>query len=137
MANRRWATDVWQAAGLETRLLPALVPSSQVVGYITADAARETGLTAGTPVVMGGGDAACATAGSGVARGEAYNYLGGTSWIGLRAEAPLPDDRLGSYANLDETITAYGTVQAAGSSLEWFAAALSDPLSQEWERGRG
>lgn len=120
--NRVWATDVWEAAGLPTRLLPTVIPSTQIIGKVTADAARHTGLTAGTPVVTGGGDGACATAGSGVAPNEAYLYLGGTAWIGLNAAAPLPDSRLSAYCNLDdERLTVIGTAQSAGSSLEWCA----------------
>jgi len=126
VARRVWASDLWQAAGLDPRLLPAIVPSAQIVGKVTKEAASATGLTAGTPVVMGGGDGACATAGSGVAPGEAYNYLGGTSWIGLSADAPLYDPRLSNYCGLDQRVTVFGTVQAAGSSLEWFAGAIGE-----------
>ncbi|MDQ2800315.1 MAG: FGGY-family carbohydrate kinase, partial [Armatimonadota bacterium] len=126
VARRVWASDLWQAAGLNPRLLPVVVPSAQIVGQVTLEAASATGLTAGTPVVMGGGDGACATAGSGVAPGEAYNYLGGTSWIGLNADAPLYDPRLSNYCSLDQRVTVFGTVQAAGSSLEWFAGTLGE-----------
>lgn len=126
VARRVWASDLWQAAGLDPRLLPAIVPSAQIVGKVTPEAASATGLTAGTPVVMGGGDGACATAGSGVAPGEAYNSLGGTSWIGLNADAPLYDPRLSNYCGLDQRVTVFGTVQAAGSSLEWFAGAIGE-----------
>lgn len=127
VARRVWASALWREAGLDPRLLPAIVPSSQVVGKVTKEAAGATGLTTGTPVVMGGGDGACATMGSGVGPGEAYNYLGGTSWIGLNADAPLYDPRLSNYCGLDERVTVFGTVQAAGSSLEWFAEVIGNP----------
>lgn len=124
VSARHWATDLWQAAGLSASLLPAVVPSTDIIGRVTADAAAWTGLPQGVPVVMGGGDGACATAGSGVARGNAYCVLGGTSWVGLRTDTPLDDSRLSSYCSLDDTITAFGTVQSAGSSVEWLASLL-------------
>jgi xylulokinase len=124
VAGRVWATDLVEAAGLDAGLLPRVARSMEIIGYMTAGAAAATGLTQGTPVVAGGGDGACATAGSGAGPGEAYLYLGGTSWIGLNAGAPIADDRLSHYCSLDYRITAFGTVQSAGSSLEWFAAAL-------------
>ena len=126
VASRRWADDVWTGAGLEARLLPHVVPSSQIIGGVTPEAARATGLLSGTPIVMGGGDAACATAGAGVALGEGYNYLGGTSWIGLSAAAPLDDERLSNYCNLDASVTVYGTTQAAGSSVEWLGGLFGE-----------
>ena len=130
VVERRWAGDLWDGAGLDPRLLPQVLPSTQVVGEVTNAAARATRLRAGTPVVMGGGDAACATAGAGVGPGEAYNYLGGTSWIGLNADRPLPDERLSNFCNLDSRVTVYGTVQSAGSSLAWFAGLIGqDPAA--------
>ena len=49
-------------------------PSNTVIGKVTPEAAAETGLLAGTPVVIGGGDGACATVGAGSVRpGDAYN----------------------------------------------------------------
>ena len=60
---------------------------------MTAEAARETGLLEGTPVIIGGGDGSCACVGAGVVRpGRAYNVLGSSSWISLAAEKPLVDD---------------------------------------------
>lgn len=122
--HRVWAIDLWDAAGIPRQLLPEVVPSTRVIGQVTPDAASATGLKSGLPVVMGAGDGACATAGSGVATGEAYAYLGGTSWIGLLLDRPLEDDRLSAYCALDERVTAFGTVQAAGSSVDWIGQIL-------------
>jgi xylulokinase len=51
-----WSTPLIEAAGLPRSLFPDVVASTAVVGHVTAEAARATGLRAGTPVVMGGGD---------------------------------------------------------------------------------
>lgn len=128
--RRQWVTDLWETAGVPVRLLPEVVPSTRVVGNITAHASGQTGIKAGVPVVMGGGDGACASAGSGVPTGQQYNYLGGTSWIGLVLDAPLVDDRLSAYCALDERVTAFGTVQAAGSSVEWIGRVLGIPSAE-------
>ncbi len=52
--------------GLSTDLVPELYECDAVVGGVTAEAAGQTGLTAGIPVVAGGLDAACGTLGAGV-----------------------------------------------------------------------
>jgi xylulokinase len=120
----RWSEELVEAGRFDARLLPDIVPSTTVVGRVTAEAAAKTGLRAGTPVVLGGGDGAGATVGAGaLSPGEAYHYLGGTSWIATVAPEYTPDPQArvstlcslvpGQYVN-------YGTVQSAGSSIEWF-----------------
>ena len=61
--RRAWAVDMIEAVGLDLHKLPPAHPSHTVIGQVTAQAAAETGLLAGTPVVIGGGDGACATVG--------------------------------------------------------------------------
>src|SRR5579884_4176702 len=74
-----WAEDLIAAGRFPARLLPEVHSSATVIGTVTAEAAQATGLPEGLPVVLGGGDGACATAGAGaVAPGDAYHYLGGT-----------------------------------------------------------
>ena len=122
VATRRWVPSLWDAAGIRSDLLPRIALSTEVVGRVTAAASSALDLMDGIPVVAGGGDGACASAGSGAASGTAYNYLGGTSWIGLIRDAALFDDRLSNYCCLDERVTIFGTVQAAGSSVEWVSS---------------
>ena len=44
----------------------------------------------GTPVVIGGGDGPCAACGAGVVgEGEAYLYLGSSSWIAFASSQPF------------------------------------------------
>ncbi len=80
-------------------------------------------MPAGTPVVIGGGDGACAAAGAGVvAEGSAYNYVGSSSWIALATKAPIydPDFKTFTFAHLvPEMFMPVGTMQAAGASYQW------------------
>ena len=66
---------------LEVRrdLFPPVVESSTVVGEITAAAAEETGLAAGTPVCAGAGDMACMAVGGGVIKPGVANVGIGTA----------------------------------------------------------
>ncbi len=71
-----------ELAGLERTTLPDLVPTGSVLGGLTAAAAEELGLLAGTPVVAGTGDLHSAAVGSGaVADFSAHLYIGTSSWI--------------------------------------------------------
>ena len=51
-----WAPEIIAAAGLRQELFPEIVSGREVAGYVTRQAAAETGLAEGTPVVPGGMD---------------------------------------------------------------------------------
>jgi xylulokinase len=128
LQERRWSDEILDSLDLAPELLPSAVPSSTVVGYVTQAAAEETGLRAGTPVVIGGGDGACATAGAGVVqRGDAYCYIGSSSWIAFVSRDPLYDplQRTFTFAHLDPAyLFPTGTMQCAGGSFDWLERLL-------------
>ncbi|MYK41099.1 MAG: xylulokinase, partial [Gemmatimonadetes bacterium] len=57
--ERRWSGEILEALEVDTGLFPDLADSPEVVGAITQEAAEQTGLVEGTPVVAGGGDMPC------------------------------------------------------------------------------
>lgn len=124
MGRRRWSEELIDAAGVPARLLPEVVPSVSVVGHVTYAAAEATSIPAGTPVVIGAGDGACATLGAGATNpGVVYNYVGGTSWIGAvqDAYAPDPSGRLSVLCGAPTgQYVLYGTVQTASAAVDWF-----------------
>ncbi len=80
LASRDWDEAVVAEAGLDRALLPPVVEPGTVIGRVTAAAAAETGLVAGTPVVAGGGDVQLGTVGLGVTGSGETAILGGTFW---------------------------------------------------------
>jgi xylulokinase len=128
LGTRDWAADLIEAVGLDRGKLPTAHPSSTVIGQVTSTASTETGLLAGTPVVIGGGDGACATVGAGSVRpGDAYNYIGSSSWIAVTADRPLNDPKMRTFtfAHLDpELYFPTGTMQSAGGSFDWLERLL-------------
>jgi xylulokinase len=128
LEQRTWATDLVEGVGLDADKLPPALPSSTVIGSVTPEAAAGTGLLAGTPVVIGGGDGACATVGAGsVQPGDAYNYVGSSSWIAVTTRQPLydPQMRTFTFAHLDPALYfPTGTMQCAGGSFDWLERLL-------------
>ena len=61
----QWSEKIVNASGIDGNKLPEIVPSTTVAGEVTPWAAGQTGLKAGTPVVMGGGDGLCSNVGAG------------------------------------------------------------------------
>jgi xylulokinase len=69
-------------AGLDREKFPDLVPPASVIGTLTAEAAAQLGLEQSTRVVTATCDLQAATIGAGcIGDGEAYFYIGTTSWM--------------------------------------------------------
>lgn len=133
LTQRAWSTDLIDALGLDAATLPEVHASTDVIGEVTREASEATGLRPGTPVVIGGGDGACATAGAGViAPGDAYCNLGSSAWISFASDTPLfdPQQRTFTFHHLHPRLfTPMGTMQAAGGARDWLAqisGAVSD-----------
>jgi xylulokinase len=60
MRRRDWSQELLGLAGLPPELMPPAFPSGQVVGIVSGEAARQTGLPQGLPVAAGGHDHICA-----------------------------------------------------------------------------
>ena len=125
-----WSDELLDAAGLRRDLFPEIVPSTTVIGTVTTAAALETGLLAGTPVVIGGGDGPTAALGAGIvsAADGAYAYLGSSSWVSVSADQPLHDPAMRSMTFNHVVPGAYvptATMQAGGASLSWIADVLA------------
>ena len=119
----RWSNEMLAAAGIGEEKLPELLPSTAKAGKVTREAAAACGLKEGTPVVTGGGDGPCATAGAGIfAPGQSYCCLGTSAWIASLLKKPHLDTRLRTFnlVFLDgRQVMALGATQAAGLALAW------------------
>ena len=118
------------AAEIDRAKLPELSPSTCMGGRITQEAARLTGLAAGTPVAVGAGDGAATTHGSGVFdEKNAYLTVGSSAWVAALSAKPCidPGARAFNYVDMDERlINVCGTVQCASTALDYM---LRDVLS--------
>lgn len=125
-----WSDELIEAANLARTLFPAIVPSTEVIGTVTSEAARETGLAAGTPVVKGGGDGPMAALGAGIVDRDsgAYCYLGSSSWVSVASDTPLLDPQMRSMTFnhvIPGRFVPTATMQAGGASLSWIVDVLS------------
>ena len=119
----QWSEKIIGLAGVDGAMFPEPMDSARVLGEITTEAAAATGLKAGTPVAVGGGDGSCAGVGVGCIKpGTAYNYLGSSSWIALTVKRPIVDEQMRTM-NWAHCVPGYlhpsGTMQTAGSSFHW------------------
>jgi xylulokinase len=129
VANRRWSDEMLIACAISREILPDALPSTAVVGQITAEAARITGLAAGTPVISGGADNACAAVGAGIiAAGDVLTSLGTSGTVVAPEARPQidPRGRLHTFCHaVPDTWYLMGVVLSAGGSLRWFRDTLA------------
>ncbi len=120
---RQWDEALLAELGLDRAKLPDAVPSTEIIGTVSAEAAAVTGIPAGTPVVIGGGDGPTAAVGAGVTEaGRGYISLGSSAWVSFCEPEPLYDraQRTFNYCHLVPGMYALtGSMQSAGSSYAW------------------
>lgn len=135
---KTWSAELIEAAELDPALFPEIVESTTVIGTVTAEAARETGLAAGTPVVIGGGDGPTAALGAGIidASSGAYAYLGSSSWVSVSADAPLHDPAMRSMTFnhvIPGRFVPTATMQTGGAALSWVTSLLAPGQDDRYE----
>ena len=130
LSTLTWSDEILKASKLDPSLFPDLMPSTAVIGELTASVAKECGLAAGTPIVLGAGDGVCAATGAAsVSSGDAYHYLGSSSWIAYTADAPLYDPEMRTFNWVHMVPGKFcptGTMQAAGNSFNYIRDMLCD-----------
>ncbi|MQT14739.1 FGGY-family carbohydrate kinase [Segnochrobactrum spirostomi] len=136
--SRAYDDTAIEALGLSSRrgLLPEIIDGTEITHPLTAEAARQTGLLAGTPVSLGYVDMAMTALGAGVHTGEpaACSVIGST---GVHLKACRFED---VFLNAEGTgyvialpvpgvVTQVQTNMAATLNIDWVLKIASDILS--------
>ncbi len=122
-----WIDD-WVAGTVEPDRLPRPVWPTDVVGRVSADAARASGLAAGTPVIAGAPDAPAEAVSAGVlGPGDLMVMYGSSIFIIAVVDEPIVDPRMWAapYVFEGTSIVAGGT-STAGTLTRWLIELLSD-----------
>lgn len=122
--TRQWDAARCRTLDLPPALWPPLYPATAVVGQVTAEAARATGLPAGTPVITGTGDTFPTIVGCGaVEPGDAMIAFGTTGLLTV-TRRPLVESAAGPHfddATGGAAVTWGANVLSAGRLVRWFA----------------
>lgn len=124
----QWAEELLQSLGLALEQMPRILPGHDVRGRTTRDVYRKTGLIAGTPVAIGGGDGACTGRGAGLCEeGSSYTYIGSSAWVSQMTSRPVldPQMRIFNFLDMDgKRCHVLGTVQCGAAAFDWARANL-------------
>ena len=118
-ARGAWDEQIIRAAGLKMEMFPEIVSGREVAGFVTREAAEQTGLMEGTPVVPGGMDGQVANIGAGTL-GETNFHLGTSTTARLHVPASVadPEERYEFWAGIEPgTGDLAGTMNCFGGSI--------------------
>jgi xylulokinase len=121
LKKKTWLS-VLPMAGIDMEKLPPLVKSTDNVGGLTEQAAKETGLLAGTPVFGGCDDVQAATVGSGQqGDGDVHVYLGTSAWVAAstRTQDKFKHGAAAIQSADPEMNLIAGITESAGANIEW------------------
>ncbi|MGH2357340.1 MAG: xylulokinase [Candidatus Limnocylindria bacterium] len=129
LAARDWSAAIASALEIDPAWLPPTFEGPQVTGTLSADAAALTGLSAGTPVVAGGGDQAANAVGVGaVAPGVMALSLGTSGVVFAPTDHPLfePEGRVHAFCHaVPDRWHMMSVMLSAAGSLRWYRDALA------------
>jgi xylulokinase len=133
LKNRDWSPEVLTALEIPANWLPPTFEGPAVTGYVSAQAAAETGLVQGIPVVGGGGDQAAQAVGVGAVQpGIIALTLGTSGVVFATTESPLiePEGRLHAFCHaVPDRWHFMGVMLSAAGSLQWYRDTLAPGVS--------
>lgn len=122
--TQAYTTDALALFGLEvlTDALPQIDAPASIVGYVTREAARQTGLVAGTPVAAGLHDVTASALGMGGHRAGVVDVVAGTYSINeIVSDRPLTDPRWFCRNGIEpDTWNSMSISPASTTNYDWF-----------------
>ena len=135
VANRRWSTEVAEAAEIPMTWLPRLFEGPEICARINPAGAGATGLAQGTPVAAGAGDQGAGAVGMGILSPGSVSATIGTSGVVFAATDSPTKDRLGRLHTFCHAAPnrwhVMGVTNGAGLSLRYFRDAFAPSASYD------
>ena len=129
-ARGAWDDELCRLFHFDTAKLPRIVAPQDIVGTLTASAARSCGLAAGVPVVAGCGDTAASLVACGATRpGICVDVAGTASVFAATCDRYTPDTEQG-ILSCARSVTPglwhpYAYVNGGGMNVEWFREVMA------------
>jgi xylulokinase len=129
------APDLVALGGIDPVAVPPPIRSDEIFGAVSAEAARQTGLRPGTPVMGGAADHIASAYAAGVmAPGDVLLKFGGAADILVATREAIPDRRLFmDYHLAPGLFMPNGCMATGGSALNWFVDTIAVGIAQRAE----
>lgn len=132
-----WSDELCQMVDFSAKKLPPLVCPTDIVGTVTDEASKVTGITSGVPVINGTSDTAlehyCV---GGIHEGDCVVKIATASTVDIFRSNPMPHPAALTYSQVPEGIwsTCFATSSAA-ASLRWYRDTFCGMEMLEEENG--
>lgn len=132
MRRGTWAADLIADIGLREEQFVTIAPPGTVIGAVTADAAAQTGLLSGTPVVAGAGDGQSASLGAGITGpGRAFVNLGTAVAGGALSDRYVIDRAFRTCVGpIPGTFVLESVLRGGTATVSWFMDHFADARLQ-------
>ena len=138
LSQRTWSDEIVRMCGLSSSVLPPVRESGTLLGRVHRQAAIETGLKEGTPVVVGGADTQLSLVGIGLIKPGQFTVVGGTFWqhtVGVDRPLIDPESRLRTLCHsLPGQWMLEGIGFYCGLIMRWFRDAFCQLELEQAER---
>ncbi|MBN2139025.1 MAG: hypothetical protein JW720_14555 [Sedimentisphaerales bacterium] len=109
-----------EAVGVDLERFAPAKASHTVIGQVTTQAAEQTGLTSGTPVVAGGGDFPVSMLGFGVvSKGTIADVTGTSALLASHSKKPLIHPGIQNLRHVVEGWIPFTLLDCGGLSMKW------------------
>ena len=117
-----WSSEIGSRLKIDLQRMPEIFNSTDIIGYVHANTARETGLAQGIPVIAGNVDASSAALEAGViGRGEAAEMTGTSSCFMLGCDQwPSSINLVSIHHAIKGHDLLIGPISSTGACLKWY-----------------
>ena len=135
----QWDGEICALTGITVDMLPPVVKPTEIIGEVTPDAARQTGLRPGTKVICGTTDTVLEVFAAGAVKpGDMTVKLATAGRICVITDKAYPDRHLVNYSHVVDGLWYPGTAtKAAAASYRWYRDTFGEDyntLNQEAEK---
>lgn len=122
----QWSETLGEMLGIQVNKLPPVYPSTQIIGGVTPQASRQTGLAEGTPVLAGAGDMFSMLVATGlVEKGRASDVCGTSAILAVYLEQPVRGAPVMNLHHAWDGWCPFGIIDSGGGALRWLRDALA------------
>ncbi|MGQ9781861.1 MAG: xylulokinase, partial [Nitrososphaeria archaeon] len=131
--RRTWSEELFQTLNIDQDKFPDAMPSWSLLGYVTEESADETGLKAGTPVMVGGSDTPLAALAEKVIERDHAMMTAGSvsSVITCTDEAKFSTVLLNRCHVIPDRWLIQGAMNAHSNVFEWLIRELYPTLQSQ------
>lgn len=128
----KWSKELCGILGIDTEMMPEIVKPSDVVGSVTKEASKLTGLCEGTPVICGTTDTVMEVFASGAVNlGQMTLKLATAGRICVITDKPYPDKNLINYSHIIDGLFYPGTAtKSCAASYRWFRDTFGEDYAE-------